>query len=89
MRMIVCAGALLLTACASVYDVTPMGNGNYMVGSLVTGGHMSHAEVKALAIKRADQFCTEQKKQMVVGTASSTGARGWTPLDSEIVFRCD
>lgn len=87
-RIISVAATASLVACVSITDVTPMGNSRYMVGSKVSGSQMSHTEVKALAIKRAVEFCNEQKKEMVVDSSESTGVRGWSPLGGEVVFRC-
>jgi hypothetical protein len=84
-----CAAMAIALGCASTTDVTPMGNNTYLVGSKVVGGHMSHTEVKALALKRADEFCREQGKNMVAESAKSSGVRHWSPRAGEVVFKCE
>lgn len=64
MKSFVLFSVLVLSGCASVTEVTPMGNNTYMVGSKVAGGHKSHTEVKSLALQRANEFCQESGKSM-------------------------
>lgn len=66
-----------------------MGNNTYLVSNKAMGGHKSHTELKALALKRADEYCREQGNGMVADSAKSSGARGWTPLSGEMVFKCE
>ena len=82
------AAAAFLCACSSVTDVSPMGNDTYMVGGKAAGGHMSHTEVKGIALQRAEEYGRSQGKSMQLESAKSSGARGWTPLASEVVFKC-
>jgi hypothetical protein len=83
----VCVAAI--AGCSSVTDVSPMGNDTYMVGGKAMGGHMSHTEVKGIALQRADDYCVSKGKKMILQDAKSSGARGWTPLASEVVFKCE
>jgi len=83
------ATAASVCGCSSVTDVSPMGNDTYMVGGKAVGGHMSHTEVKGIALQRADDYCQARGKKMVLQEAKSSGARGWTPPASEAVFRCE
>lgn len=80
--------AALLAACQSVSNVTPAGNGTYMVGSEVRGGFSSWAEVRALTLNRATEYCGAQGKDMEQVDSKTRGARGWTPQEAELTFRC-
>lgn len=88
MRIIAVGVVLVLAACQSVSQVTPAGSGNYMVGASVRGGFASWAEVKALTLNRATEYCDNQGKDMVAIDSATHGARGWTPQDAELTFRC-
>lgn len=85
-----CLGALvlILTGCQSVSTVTPAGNGTYMVGSEVRGGFSSWAEVRALTLNRATEYCDAQGKDMEQVDSKTRGARGWTPQEAELTFKC-
>ena len=86
--LLVAAAAALLAACSTVTDVVPTGKDTYMVGSNARGGFTSDAEVKALAIKRANEYCAAQGKRAQVTNSSSSGTQGWTPQNSEVQFSC-
>lgn len=78
----------LLAACQSVSSVTPAGNDTYMVGSEVRGGFSSWAEVRALTLNRATEYCASLGKGMEQIDSKTRGARGWTPQEAELTFRC-
>lgn len=59
-----------------------------MVGASVRGGMSSNAEVSALSIKRANDFCAGKGKNMLLTTTQNSGVRGWTPQESQIQFQC-
>jgi hypothetical protein len=80
--------ALALVACQSVSEVIPTGQNTYMVGANSQGGFTSDAEVAALGIKRANEFCANQGKSMEMISTSSSGTQGWTPQNSQTLFRC-
>ena len=79
---------LALTACQSISDVVPAGGGNYIVGSQVRGGFSSWTEVRALTLTRANEYCAQQGKEMEQVDSKTRGARGWTPQEAELTFRC-
>lgn len=81
--------ALLLTACQSVSDVVTTGQGTYLVGANVRGGLKSDAEVTAISIKRGTEFCTSMGKDFELVNASNSGTQGWTPQQSQVMFRCN
>lgn len=82
------AAISLLAGCASISDVVPLGADKYMVGSHVRGGLTSWAEVKAMAVKRATEFCTAQGMSVEVLGMETSGAQGWTPQNADITFKC-
>ena len=77
-----------LTACTTISEVTPIGTDSYMVGSSVRGGFTGDTEVKTLAVKRANEFCANKGKTMVLTGSQSSGVQGWTPQNSEVTFTC-
>lgn len=59
-----------------------------MVGSEVRGGFASWAEVRALTLNRATEYCAGKGKEMEQMDSKTRGARGWTPQEAELTFRC-
>jgi hypothetical protein len=88
MRKTVMFSLALVTGCQSVSEVVPAGNGTYMVDSEVRGGFSSWAEVRALTLTRANEYCFGQGKEMVQIDSKTRGARGWTPQEVELTFKC-
>nr|WP_315594094.1 hypothetical protein [uncultured Cupriavidus sp.] len=80
--------ALALAACTTVSDVSPAGSGTYTVGTRHIGGVDSWQEIKASSLRRADEYCRGQGKEMQQIDMQTHGARGWTPLESELKFKC-
>jgi hypothetical protein len=78
----------LLAACATVSDITPLGAEKYMVGSQVRGGLTSWTEVKAMAVKRATDFCSAKNMKVEVLNMETSGAQGWTPQNADVTFKC-
>ncbi len=88
MKKIVVLLAIALFGCSSVGEVLPTGVDTYTVSSRMGGQFPAWSEVKALGIKRANEYCDGQHKQMTVVSWQTHGARGWTPLDAELTFKC-
>jgi hypothetical protein len=88
MKKIIAVVALLLAGCQTVSDVMPAGKDTYLVSANVRGGFMSDGEVTGLSVKRANEFCNSQGKQMELINASNSGTQGWTPQNSQILFKC-
>ena len=90
--MIKTIGVLLLilatVACSSTTQVVRVGENQYTVGSQVRGGLTSWAEVKQLALDKANAHCESLGKQMVSSQIETHGARGWTPQEAEVTFQC-
>lgn len=57
------------------------------MGVDVRGGQ-NWTEVKAHGIKRANEYCAAQGKNMILTHTETSGARGWTPQGAEIQFQC-
>jgi hypothetical protein len=87
-KYVVAMCVLALAGCQSVSEVVPAGNGTYMVGSEVRGGFSSWAEVRALTLKRANEYCAGLGKEMQQVDSKTRGARGWTPQEAELTFKC-
>jgi hypothetical protein len=85
---LILAPLFLFVACATVSDITPLGAEKYMVGSQVRGGLTSWAEVKAMAVKRATDFCTAKNMKIEVLNMETSGAQGWTPQNADVTFKC-
>lgn len=79
---------LALTGCQSVGDVTQIGKDTYMVDATTRGGFQSHGETTALAVAKAREFCGAKGKEMQGGPVKTSGARGWTPVESDLTFQC-
>ncbi|WP_043345538.1 hypothetical protein [Cupriavidus basilensis] len=88
MRIVALAFVALLAGCTTVSEVSPAGNGNFTVGTRHMGGVDSWQEIMASSLRRADEYCKGQGKEMESVDMKTHGARGWTPLESELTFKC-
>lgn len=77
-----------IIACATVSDVVQVGPDKWMVGSHVRGGLTSWAEVKAMAVRRASDFCAVRGQVADVQNIETAGAQGWTPQNADVTFTC-
>lgn len=80
--------ALLLTACGGMSDVMQVGKDTYSLGSSQVWGMTSWETMRAEAEKKAIAFCTTKGLHMVEVSVQTRGARGWTPMDTSLTFRC-
>jgi hypothetical protein len=48
----------------------------------------SWGEIKATSLKRADDYCRQQGRQMHQVDMQTHGVRGWTPQEAELTFAC-
>lgn len=87
-RYAVLAALMALAGCQSVSDVTQLGRDTYTVDATTRGGFLSHGETTALAVDKAREFCAGKGKELQTGQPKTSGARGWTPLESSITFQC-
>ena len=88
MKKVLVVACAILCGCQSVGEVLPVGPDTYTVAGRMGGQLPAWSEVKALAITRANDFCSSQNKVMTVVSWETHGARGWTPLDAELTFKC-
>ena len=89
MKTLLAIAAVALASCSSVTPVASLGNGSYMVGAKSTALGRGPTDVKMHAIKQAERHCQKAGKTAVIETTKSSGAPGWTPVNGEVVFRCD
>jgi hypothetical protein len=78
----------MLAGCQSISEVTQIGKDTYQVDATTRGGFQSHGETTALAVAKAREFCAAQGKQLQAAPARTSGARGWTPVESDLTFQC-
>lgn len=92
-KMVMVLTLAAMAGCSSVGEVMPVGPDTYTVGS-EKGGQFwtmgpSWSDVKALGLNRANEYCAKQNKTMSVVNWDTHGARGWTPLNAELTFKCE
>ena len=77
-----------LAGCTTVNEPISVGNDTYMLGSRTYGGMKSWLEINAENHKRANEFCEKQGKTANITEKGTSGARGWTPMESDVTFQC-
>lgn len=87
-RVLVGLITITLLGCASTSEVMPVGKDTYRVSAEMGGQLPSWADVKGLALTEANKFCQEKNMYMEEGGWETHGARGWTPLNAELTFKC-
>ena len=87
-RILLSSIAFMLVSCASVSEVIQMGKNTYTVSSSMSGNFPSWSEVKQLALKEAVKKCKSINLYTEVVKYETHGARGWTPLNVELTFKC-
>jgi hypothetical protein len=88
-HFVICVAAMsFISGCASVSDVTPLGDGRYTVGSEVRGGLTSWAQVRQMAVEKAMAFCASNGKEISGTSISTEGTQGWTPQSAQVTFAC-
>lgn len=90
MRTLTTAAVIVLIAsgCASVTEPMRIGVDTYEVNSQMAGNYPSWAEVKNLALNKANEHCDKQGKVMTLEKEDYSGARGWTPIEAHIKYKC-
>ena len=86
--MVIALATFGFTACQTVSQVLPVGKDTYTVGANTRGGLTSDAEVTAISIRRAAEWCAGLGKSIELVNSTSSGTQGWTPQQSQIVFKC-
>ena len=64
MRKFILIAPLILIGCSNVGNVVPVSGNTYTVTS--SGNYMPWSELKELSINKANDFCANQNKHMVV-----------------------
>lgn len=79
-----------LGGCVSTSDVTPMGRDTFMVGTDVTigSGFTSTTSLASKNLKSANAYCAARGQVMVPDSVQNQGVRGFTPVESNLTFRC-
>ena len=79
--------SLLVTSCASMSEITPVGKDTYMMASS-SNAAKSGGELKAKLAQKASMFCADHGKlMMLVGFSAEDMAFGRI-ASAEITFRC-
>lgn len=86
--LLVIVVSLALVSCATTSEVISVGKDTYRVSAEMGGQLPSWSDVKGLALKKANSFCSEKGMYMKEGAWETHGARGWTPLNAELTFQC-
>ena len=79
---------LTLVSCTTISPVSPAGKDTYLVSIEKRGGMDSWGELKADTLKQADDYCEKLNKKMTPVKIDTHGARGWTPMQVEVIFSC-
>ncbi len=59
-------GTLMLAGCAANSGVVPMGQGNFMVLRQAATGFSGSGNLKADALREANQYCAAQQKELKI-----------------------
>ena len=87
--IIVCLLFFVLSGCASITDIAPVGKDTYMVAASSPGIGTAGATLKAKLYTKANLFCTKQNKVLLPISESSVDYRAFRGLaNAELKFRC-
>lgn len=84
---VLAATALLLAGCASVSDVLPAEGDQYRVTAHARAKQATPAQLKAMATKRAAEYCADRKLSFEVSNVEAN-AENWNEQVAEVTFRC-
>jgi len=78
----------LVAGCATISsDVVPIGKDTYQL-SMTGVGFATQANTNIKALKRANAYCSQMRKQMVTQHSSESGVYGFSPRQDQLVFMC-
>lgn len=77
-----------LAGCASTSAPVSVGPDTYTLSMSEHGGFRSHGAVRADALKKANEHCASMGKTMTLQNSDSAGARGWTPIEETVTYKC-
>ncbi|MET0382031.1 MAG: hypothetical protein ABW032_01280 [Burkholderiaceae bacterium] len=80
--------AVSLTACAAVADVVATGPDSYRIPARAGDGGGSAGEQRAVAIRRASDYCNAKSLQMKLGDARPIDPRSAAAPEAQVDFRC-
>lgn len=83
---VVVVGAL--AGCASAGEIVPLNRDTYVVSASGGGGLRTFAHLESLALAKARAYCAGMNERMVFVSVHNTGAPTWTPMESDVTFRC-
>ncbi|CDQ11943.1 conserved exported protein of unknown function [Acidithiobacillus ferrivorans] len=83
---VVMVGAL--AGCASAGAIVPLSRDTYMVEGSGGGGLRTFSHLESLALAKARAYCAGINERMVFVSVHDTGAPTWTPMESDVTFRC-
>ena len=87
-NLFILTAVIVASGCQSVSTPMRIGVDSYEVSSEMAGMFPSWAEVKNLALQRANEHCDQLGKTMTLEKEDFSGARGWTPIEAHIKFKC-
>lgn len=79
---------LLLGACSSISDVTPVGKEQYRVSYNAGMRPMTWVELKNATRERAQDYCQAKGQRMVRPEITSNHATGLMPKEAIVTFSC-
>ena len=80
--------SLLVTSCASMSEITPVGKDTYMMASSSNAPAQSGGELKAKLAQKASMFCADHGKLMMLVGFSAVDMAFGRIASAEITFRC-
>ena len=80
--------AVALAGCASAGAIVPLNRDTYMVAASGGGGLRTFSHLESLALAKARDYCAGMNKRMVFVSVHNSGAPTWTPMESDVTFRC-
>jgi hypothetical protein len=86
--LVLIAATGTLEGCASAGEIVPLNRGTYMVSASGGGGLRTFAHLESLALAKARAYCGSINERMVFVRVHNTGAPTWTPMESDVTFRC-
>lgn len=87
MKAIVLLPALMLTACVSSSEVTPIGN-DYLITSSAKGGLNSGKGI-IQATKKANDYCLNMGKTAVIRHTETHGTAEFGGENTQLIFGCE
>ena len=81
-------GATAISGCATTSDVTPLGNGMYMISSAASPARGGTAGSASMSTKKANEYCLAIGQKAVLESVDSRNINAVGAGASQISFRC-